>query len=86
MTSDESGICIITSGPTSIPIDPVRSIENFSTGIRGARMAENFLLQNWNVIFLYRKNTARPFRHRLDIEMSVEDFKVTMTKFGRKWS
>ena len=78
--SIKCGICIITSGPTSIPIDPVRSIENFSTGIRGARMAESFLKEGWTVVFLYRKNTARPFRHRLDIEMSLDSFAVSEMK------
>ena len=38
-----SGTVLITSGGTSVPIDPVRSIENFSTGTRGARLAEYFL-------------------------------------------
>jgi len=33
------GVVFITSGGTSIPIDPVRSLENFSTGVRGARLA-----------------------------------------------
>jgi phosphopantothenate-cysteine ligase len=53
-----NGVVLITSGPTSVPIDPVRSIENFSTGVRGARLAENFLKENWNVIFLYRNNSG----------------------------
>jgi phosphopantothenate-cysteine ligase len=63
------GICLITSGPTSVPIDPVRSIENFSTGTRGARLAEYFLEEGWSVIFLYRENSVRPFRHRISIDM-----------------
>lgn len=69
-----NGICLITSGATSVPIDPVRSIENFSTGVRGARLAENFLNQNWNVIFLYRQHSAQPFRHRVNIDLSIEKF------------
>ena len=36
------GVVLITSGGTSIPIDPVRSLENFSTGVRGARLAGAF--------------------------------------------
>ena len=77
-----NGICLITSGATSVPIDPVRSIENFSTGTRGARLAENFLKQNWNVIFLHRHNSAQPFRHRVKIELSLEKFQQIQTDWN----
>jgi len=78
-----NGICLITSGPTSVPIDPVRSIENFSTGLRGARMAENFLAQKWNVIFLHRRGSARPFRHRIKIDMNLEKFEAVQHEWRR---
>jgi phosphopantothenate---cysteine ligase (ATP) len=48
-------ICV-TSGGTSVPleINTVRSIENFSTGLRGALSAEEFLKKGYFVIFLHR--------------------------------
>ncbi len=36
---------------------------------------------NWNVIFLHRSSSARPFRHRLDIEMSPEKFVIVQEDY-----
>ena len=49
-------IILVTSGGTSVPLElnTVRSIENFSTGTRGARSAEFFLKEGHPVIFFYR--------------------------------
>lgn len=62
-------IILITSGGTSVPLEKntVRSIENFSTGKRGAISAEEFLKNNYNVIFLYRKNSLLPFINHINI-------------------
>ena len=61
-------VCV-TSGGTSIPLEKntVRSIENFSTGQRGAISAELFLQKGYNVIFFYRDSSLFPFtwRHRM---------------------
>ena len=60
---------LITSGGTSVPLEKnaVRYLTNFSTGQRGRKSAEAFLEnnknnnKNFNVIFLYAKNSERPF-------------------------
>ena len=54
---------MITSGGTSVPLEKntVRSLENFSTGTRGARSAEHFLRNGHPVIFLHRKDSLQPF-------------------------
>lgn len=62
----------------------VRSIENFSTGTRGAQSAEQFLCQSEEtlVIFLYRQGSKQPFLRRLqDIEphMNIEGDHITIT-------
>jgi phosphopantothenate-cysteine ligase len=59
----------VTSGGTSVPLEKntVRSIENFSTGRRGALSAESFLREGFYVIFLYRKNSIQPFKVHLDL-------------------
>lgn len=62
-------VVILTSGGTSVPLEKntVRSLENFSTGRRGARLAEELLLQttpsspNCVVVFLRRKGSELPF-------------------------
>lgn len=52
-------VAFVTSGGTSIPLEKntVRSIENFSTGRRGALSTEYFLRKGFSVIFLYRKGS-----------------------------
>lgn len=56
-------IVCVTSGGTSVPLEKntVRSIENFSTGQRGALSAEYFLQNNFSVIYLYRCASKYPF-------------------------
>jgi phosphopantothenate-cysteine ligase len=68
--SANSKIILITSGGTSIKLEKntVRSIENFSTGKRGALCCEEFLNKGYYVIFLYRKNSLLPFFHNLNIK------------------
>ena len=65
---------LISSGGTSVPLEKntVRSIENFSTGTRGARSAEYFLLQGHPVIFFYRKDTHCPFA--IELKENLHDW------------
>lgn len=67
-----SKIVLITSGGTSIKLEKntVRSIENFSTGKRGALCGEEFLKKDYYVIFLHRKGSLLPFLNNF----SVSDF------------
>ncbi|GMM51690.1 phosphopantothenate--cysteine ligase [Starmerella bacillaris] len=57
-------IVFVTSGGTTVPLEQntVRFLDNFSEGSRGATSAEEFLVHGTSVIFLYRKNSLRPFR------------------------
>ena len=61
---------MVTSGGTSVPLEKntVRSIENFSTGTRGAQSTEYFLKNGYFVIFFFRSGTKRPFVSRLNPE------------------
>lgn len=65
-------IVLVSSGGTSVKLEKntVRSIENFSTGKRGALCAEEFLLHGYYVIFLYRDISLLPFTNRF----SLNDF------------
>jgi phosphopantothenate-cysteine ligase len=60
-------IILITSGGTSVKLEKntVRSIENFSTGKRGSLCAEEFLKNNYYLIFLHRDTSCLPFFHHL---------------------
>lgn len=63
-------IVFITSGGTSVKLEEntVRSIENFSTGKRGALSCEEFLKNGYYVVFLYRENTCVPFFHNFEVK------------------
>lgn len=61
-------VALVTSGGTIVPMErrTVRFIDNFSTGLRGARIAEFFLEQDdYSVLFLYRSGSAFPYLHRI---------------------
>ena len=60
---DSRPIAIITSGGTSVPLEThtVRSIENFSTGLRGAVSAEHFLKYGYRVVFITRDTALKPY-------------------------
>lgn len=83
-------IAIVTSGGTSVPLEQhtVRSIENFSTGKRGASIAEEFLEQGYTVLFLTRNTGKLPYlRHvnQTDILKSpnaIENISHLVAKFN----
>ncbi|GAX76312.1 hypothetical protein CEUSTIGMA_g3758.t1 [Chlamydomonas eustigma] len=54
---------VITSGGTLVPLERrcVRFIDNFSAGTRGAKSAQEFLLEGYAVIFMHRKGSVQPF-------------------------
>jgi phosphopantothenate-cysteine ligase len=58
-------VVLITSGGTTVPLEKncVRSIDNFSSGTRGAWSCEEFLTRHerYDVIFLTRDGSAQPF-------------------------
>lgn len=59
-------VVLITSGGTKVPLEarPVRFLDNFSSGRRGAASAEAFLAAGYGVLFLYRARSAFPYAHR----------------------
>lgn len=66
-------IVFITSGGTSVPLETntVRSIENFSSGLRGAASAEYFIKQGYVVIYYYRDKCLRPFTRLLNTNLLI---------------
>jgi phosphopantothenate-cysteine ligase len=63
-------VAFITSGGTSVKleINTVRSIENFSTGKRGALCCENFLKEDYYCIFLHREGSLLPFFNNITVQ------------------
>ena len=69
---------IVTSGGTSVPLErnTVRSIENFSSGTRGALSAEEFLRQfpQSTLVIYYHRVSPRckmPFSASIDIDKVI---------------
>jgi phosphopantothenate-cysteine ligase len=62
-------IVCVTSGGTAVPLEKktVRLIENFSTGLRGSIIAEQFLEAGWAVVFFYRDKSVLPFTRGLTL-------------------
>ncbi|XP_062821592.1 phosphopantothenate--cysteine ligase [Anolis carolinensis] len=60
-------VVLVTSGGTQVALEarPVRFLENFSSGRRGAASAERFLAGGYGVCFLHRARSAFPFARRL---------------------
>jgi phosphopantothenate-cysteine ligase len=59
---------LLTSGGTTVPLErnTVRFIDNFSTGARGAHMAQEFLKSDdCAVVFLHRVGSVMPFTFNL---------------------
>lgn len=71
---DCPGIAFVTSGGTTVPLEvhAVRFITNFSSGRRGAKLAECYLQEGWACILLRHHSAVQPFRHVLN-ELSTED-------------
>lgn len=56
-------IALVTSGGTAADLEQraVRSLDNFSTGTRGAISVEQFLSKGYAVVHLWRSGSAAPF-------------------------
>jgi phosphopantothenate-cysteine ligase len=69
-------VVLVTSGGTTVPLEKntVRFIDNFSGGNRGSASAEYFLQQGYSVLFVYRKNSLKPFSRHLQLATDLADF------------
>lgn len=76
---ETSRLAFVTSGGTLINFDRENriKIENYSSGIRGAICAEELLINNYYVIFLYNEDSFLPFLHNLNIKEYIHIYKLT---------
>ncbi|KAJ7306565.1 hypothetical protein JRQ81_009929 [Phrynocephalus forsythii] len=60
-------VALVTSGGTQVPLEarPVRFLENFSSGRRGAASAERLVGAGYAVCFLHRARSAFPWARAL---------------------
>ncbi len=70
---------LITSGGTTIPIDPVRNITNSSTGRFGAQLAESALMEGKAVTYLTSSNGRSPFSCNIDFYEN-NNFDIALSK------
>lgn len=66
-------IVLVTSGGTctDLEVNSVRSLDNFSTGFRGALSVEAFLAKGYAVVHLQRTGSASPFACNLSRELAI---------------
>ncbi|UOX38748.1 bifunctional phosphopantothenoylcysteine decarboxylase/phosphopantothenate synthase [Finch poxvirus] len=60
-------VVLVASGGTRVSLEknPVRFLENFSTGMRGAISVEKFIASGYAVCFLHRDNSLFPWSRNL---------------------
>lgn len=63
---------LITSGGTTVPIDPVRHISNMSTGRFGSQIARQALLAKNEVTYLVSSQGKSPFAYQADFYESPD--------------
>lgn len=65
---------LLTSGGTSVEIDSVRAITNFSKGTLGKEIATELLLKNNKVTHLHSISSDNPFSFKVDLCKKHEDY------------
>lgn len=70
---------LITSGGTTVPIDPVRSITNSSSGRFGAALATEALKAGMQVTYLTATHAHSPFSAHVDFHM-LPNWKVNVAR------
>ena len=70
---DKAKVALVTSGGTTAPLErrTVRYVDNFSTGNRGAAIAER-LTQGYRVIYLHRTTCAFPFTRKIEQKLRAD--------------
>lgn len=80
-------IVLVTSGGTAadLEVNAVRSLENFSTGLRGAISVEKFLARGYSVVHLWRVGSASPYGRILSQALGMPQANHGMTNeaFGK---
>src|SRR3990167_3633098 len=71
LTEDRYMRILISSGGTTVPIDPVRNISNSSSGAFGTELARCALIADAEVIYLVSANGKSPFANNFDFYTST---------------
>lgn len=77
---DCPGVALVTSGGTTVPLEvkAVRFLTNFSSGGRGAGLAEELTHRGWACVLLHHHTAISPFRRVLD-QLSTDDLYEVVT-------
>ena len=78
-------VCLVSSGGTAVDLDGVRTLENFSTGLRGAAAVEEFLERGYAVLHLWRTGSAAPFGRvvQQQLGLTVANHPLTVESLDR---
>jgi phosphopantothenate---cysteine ligase (CTP) len=75
---------LITSGGTTVPVDPVRNITNSSTGSFGSKLAAAALQANMDVTYLVARHGLSPFAHTFNF-FTEPDWESSVTQLERAY-
>lgn len=83
-------ICLVSSGGTAADLEAqaVRSLENFSTGLRGSIAVEELLRRGYAVIHLWRTGSASPFARVLSQYLGLKqaNYGLDVESLGKLFS
>lgn len=88
MIGNQTFNILLTSGGTSVKIDSVRAITNFSKGTLGKRLATQLLLDGYKVTHLHSINSENPFSFKVDLCNPHQDYATRLEElytFSRKY-
>ncbi|EQC47151.1 bifunctional phosphopantothenoylcysteine decarboxylase/phosphopantothenate--cysteine ligase CoaBC [Bacteriovorax sp. Seq25_V] len=78
-----SPLCLINTGATIAPIDPVRYVTNSSTGITGFQLAKEALKRGYRVVLIAGKNATSKIED-LAFLPGFESYRITTTRDMRE--
>ena len=80
-------IAVVTSGGTAVPLEhhTVRYVDNFSSGRRGAKSAEEFLGAGYAVVFITRWVCPREFPLQRTCSHAVGTAAGPRSRFCARW-
>jgi hypothetical protein len=82
---------LVSSGGTLVPLcgDSSYLIDNFATGLRGAKITESFVKSDFNVIYFHRRGCILPFSQSFTCEYAkdhlseIQEFSQRICKFSK---
>jgi phosphopantothenate-cysteine ligase len=83
-------LVLVSSGGTLVSLsrDQHYFIDNFATGLRGAKITESFVKAGFNVVYFHRRGCILPFAEKFELEFVRDNFDLVQSTLDqmRKYS